>query len=125
MFLQQSAGGIDILVNNAGMSFPIQDKTPFNEQARRTVDVNYYGTKRMLTLGGGFRYFYFHPRKLGKIPISTHIFQMGGSTTNQDSSTSFAETQRQIGRYFFRCWKAGRLDDDLGVSDFWRSWQVV
>ena len=77
MFLQQSAGGIDILVNNAGMSFPIQDKTPFNEQARRTVDVNYYGTKRMLTLGGGFRYFLFSPRELGKIPISTSIFQMG------------------------------------------------
>ena len=28
--------------------------------------------------------FYFHPRKLGKIPILTHIFQMGGSTTNGD-----------------------------------------
>ena len=28
-------------------------------------------------LGGGFKYFVFSPRKLGKIPILTHIFQMG------------------------------------------------
>jgi len=49
-YISKEFGGIDILVNNAGMSFPIQDKTPFNEQARRTVDVNYYGTKRMLTV---------------------------------------------------------------------------
>ena len=27
-------------------------------------------------LGGGFKYFYFHPY-LGKIPILTNIFQMG------------------------------------------------
>ena len=28
-------------------------------------------------LGGGFKYFLFSPRKLGKIPILTNIFQMG------------------------------------------------
>ena len=28
-------------------------------------------------LGGGFKYFIFSPRKLGKIPILTHIFQGG------------------------------------------------
>jgi len=49
-YISKEFGGIDILVNNAGMAFPIQDKTPFKEQARRTVDVNYYGTKRMLTV---------------------------------------------------------------------------
>ena len=27
-------------------------------------------------LGGGFKYFYFHPY-LGKIPILTNIFQLG------------------------------------------------
>ena len=32
---------------------------------------------------GGFRYFVCSPRKLGKIPILTIIFQMGGSTTNR------------------------------------------
>ena len=29
-----------------------------------------------VSLGGGFKYFYFHPY-LGKIPILTNIFQMG------------------------------------------------
>ena len=33
-------------------------------------------------LGGGFKKNYFHPY-LGKIPILTNIFQMGGSTTKQ------------------------------------------
>ena len=28
-------------------------------------------------LGGGFKYFLFSPRKLGKIPILTTIFQLG------------------------------------------------
>ena len=28
-------------------------------------------------LGAGFKYFLFSPRNLGKIPILTHIFQMG------------------------------------------------
>ena len=28
-------------------------------------------------LGGGFKHVLFSPRKLGKIPILTHIFQMG------------------------------------------------
>ena len=30
-----------------------------------------------LSLGGCFKYFLFSPRKLGKIPIFTNIFQMG------------------------------------------------
>ena len=37
----------------------------------------------MSKLGGGFKYCLFSPRKFGKIPILTNIFQMGGSTTNQ------------------------------------------
>ena len=32
-------------------------------------------------LGDGFKYFYVHPY-LGKIPILTNIFQIGGPTTN-------------------------------------------
>ncbi len=31
----------------------------------------------ILRLGGGFKQFLFSPRKLGKIPILTHIFQTG------------------------------------------------
>mmetsp|Transcript_74222 Transcript_74222/g.159081 ORF Transcript_74222/g.159081 Transcript_74222/m.159081 type:complete len:290 (-) Transcript_74222:9-878(-) len=47
-FVEASYGGIDVLVNNAGLAFPLNDSTPFPEQARKTVDVNYYGTKRMI-----------------------------------------------------------------------------
>ena len=36
-----------------------------------------------LCLGGGFKYFLCSPLKLGKISNLTHIFQLGGSTTNQ------------------------------------------
>ena len=34
-------------------------------------------------LGGGFTYFLFSPRKLGKVPILTSIFFKGVETTNQ------------------------------------------
>ena len=34
-----------------------------------------------VTLGGGFKYFFFHPY-LGKIPILTSIFFNGVETTN-------------------------------------------
>ena len=34
-------------------------------------------------LGGGFNYFYFHPEKMGKIPILTNIFFRWVETTNQ------------------------------------------
>jgi len=46
--VEEGHGGIDILVNNAGIAFPLNDNTPFHEQARQTVDVNYRGTKRMM-----------------------------------------------------------------------------
>ena len=48
-FIRAEFGGIDILVNNAGLAFPMNDPTPFPDQARQTINVNYYGTKRMLT----------------------------------------------------------------------------
>mmetsp|Transcript_36410 Transcript_36410/g.75959 ORF Transcript_36410/g.75959 Transcript_36410/m.75959 type:complete len:290 (-) Transcript_36410:173-1042(-) len=48
-FVRSELGRIDILVNNAGLAFPMSDPTPFQDQARQTVDINYYGTKRMLT----------------------------------------------------------------------------
>ena len=35
-------------------------------------------------LGGGFKYFLFSPQKLGKIPILTNVFHMGGSTTSYE-----------------------------------------
>ena len=40
-------------------------------------------TKNIGFLGGGFKYFLFSPRKLGKIPILTSIFFRWVETTNQ------------------------------------------
>jgi len=37
-------GGVDILVNNAGFAFKNKATEPFGEQARTTIDINYYGT---------------------------------------------------------------------------------
>lgn len=49
-FISSKFGAIDVLVNNAGLAFPLSDPTPFKDQARQSIDVNYYGTKRMLTI---------------------------------------------------------------------------
>jgi len=35
---------LDLLVNNAATAFKAADPTPFNEQARPTIDVNFHGT---------------------------------------------------------------------------------
>jgi len=40
-------GGIDILVNNAGIAFKGSATEPFAEQARVTLGINYFGTKRV------------------------------------------------------------------------------
>jgi len=40
-------------------------------------------------LGGRFKHFYFHPENLRKISNLPSIFQMGGSTTNQNSFGGF------------------------------------
>jgi len=47
-YVRDTYGGVDVLVNNAGLAFPVQDPTPFPQQARATIDTNYYGTKRMM-----------------------------------------------------------------------------
>jgi carbonyl reductase 1 len=39
---------IDILVNNAAIAFKGSDPTPFKEQARPTVAVNYFGTLKVI-----------------------------------------------------------------------------
>jgi NAD(P)-dependent dehydrogenase (short-subunit alcohol dehydrogenase family) len=48
MIEQEYDNRLDILINNAGIAFSMSDTTPFAEQARYTVNVNYYGTKRMM-----------------------------------------------------------------------------
>ena len=65
-------------------------------------------------LAGGFKHFLFSPRKLGKISILTHIFQMGGPTANQRLDDIFflgLEKKRTFGKtaedfcwtHFFFC----------------------
>ena len=49
------------------------------DEKRRNCGVNLLGGEfdfKYFFLGGGFKYFYFHPY-LGKTPILTNIFQMG------------------------------------------------
>ena len=46
--------------------------TSFSEQQGWELSTN-----QLMYLGGGFKYFLCSPRKLGKIPIVTHIFQRG------------------------------------------------
>ena len=47
-FVAAEYGSLDLLVNNAGLAFPMESDVPFAEQARVTIDTNYYGTRRML-----------------------------------------------------------------------------
>ena len=42
--IEKDFGGLDILVNNAAIAFKGSDPTPFKEQARPTVMVNFFGT---------------------------------------------------------------------------------
>ena len=44
--LRAAHGGIDVLVHNAGLAFPNASTVPFPEQARRTLDTNFWGTRR-------------------------------------------------------------------------------
>lgn len=37
-------GKVDVLINNAGMAFKGSDPTPFKDQCRPTLDVNFWGT---------------------------------------------------------------------------------
>ncbi|KAL7552842.1 hypothetical protein ACHAWF_016088 [Thalassiosira exigua] len=43
-FMEREFGKVDVLVNNAGMAFKNADPTPFAEQYRPTLDVNFRGT---------------------------------------------------------------------------------
>ena len=63
---------------------------------------NYLNTK----LGGGFKYVLFSSRKLGKIPILTHIFQLGWFN-HQLEKTTLSEilTFRHL-----KPWMVGRFD---------------
>eukprot|EP00928_Gymnodinium_smaydae_P030659 TRINITY_DN22734_c0_g1_i1.p1 TRINITY_DN22734_c0_g1~~TRINITY_DN22734_c0_g1_i1.p1 ORF type:complete len:325 (-),score=65.69 TRINITY_DN22734_c0_g1_i1:93-956(-) len=47
-FVKEQFDGVDFLINNAGLAFPLESDVPFSEQARQSMDVNYYGTKRMI-----------------------------------------------------------------------------
>lgn len=52
--MEKSFGKVDVLVNNAAMAFKAADPTPFTEQTKPTLDINFRGTvdftERMLPL---------------------------------------------------------------------------
>ena len=71
-------------------SVPVRCSNPLEEK-RQDVQANtktvgretragprktFFRESEVQFLGGGFKHFYFHPY-LGKVPILTHIFQMG------------------------------------------------
>ena len=47
LHLREEHGGIDVLIHNAGVAFTNDSTAPFSEQARCTVDTNFYGTRRV------------------------------------------------------------------------------
>lgn len=44
LFIESNYGSISVLVNNAGMAFKNADPTPFEDQCKPTLDVNFRGT---------------------------------------------------------------------------------
>ena len=42
--LEEQFGKVDVLINNAGMAFKGSDPTPFEQQCKPTLDVNFRGT---------------------------------------------------------------------------------
>ena len=44
--VEEKFGTVDVLVNNAGMAFKNADPTPFKEQCKPTLDVNFRGTAK-------------------------------------------------------------------------------
>ena len=47
LHLKEEHGGIDVLIHNAGMAFTNDSTAPISEQARVTVNTNFYGTRRV------------------------------------------------------------------------------
>ncbi|XP_054713080.1 carbonyl reductase [NADPH] 1-like [Uloborus diversus] len=43
-FLKTEYGGLDVLVNNAGIAYKNEDPTPFPEQAKNTIKINFFAT---------------------------------------------------------------------------------
>lgn len=102
-FIYETYGddGIDVLCNNAALAFPANDPTPFAQQARQTIDANYYGTKRMLDA--------FLPlmKKDGRV--------IGISSTAGQLGSSWSEAN-----------KARLLRDDLTVAELdWAAEEFV
>ncbi|XP_077978878.1 carbonyl reductase [NADPH] 3-like [Glandiceps talaboti] len=42
-FLEEKYGGLDTLVNNAAIAYKIDSQTPFPEQAKTTIECNFFG----------------------------------------------------------------------------------
>ena len=49
-FIEEKHGQIDVLINNAGMYFyPTTDNTEHFVQVQRTLDINYWGMKNVIS----------------------------------------------------------------------------
>ena len=46
--IRESYGRCDLLVNNAAIAFKAADPTPFHEQTKPTLDVNFRGTVQVI-----------------------------------------------------------------------------
>ncbi|XP_048201846.1 carbonyl reductase [NADPH] 3 [Perognathus longimembris pacificus] len=46
-FLRREYGGLNVLVNNAGIAFEMDDPTPFDVQAERTLKTNFFATRNV------------------------------------------------------------------------------
>ncbi|XP_076247362.1 carbonyl reductase [NADPH] 1 [Calliopsis andreniformis] len=49
-YLQKTHDGLDVLVNNAAIAFKVQATEPFSLQAEETVNVNYFGLRKVCSL---------------------------------------------------------------------------
>ncbi|XP_049641812.1 carbonyl reductase [NADPH] 3 [Suncus etruscus] len=48
-FLRKEYGGLNVLVNNAGIAFKVNDPTPFDVQAEKTLKTNFFATRNVCT----------------------------------------------------------------------------
>lgn len=103
-FMEETFGKIDVLVNNAAIAFKNADPTPFEQQTRPTLDINYRGTvdftEKMIDLV-----------KKGRDPRIVNVASMAGrlSQVSEDLQVQFDSDSLDLP-------KLNRLVDDFERS---------